>query len=318
MGLGRLVSPVTAGALLLAGSAGAAEWHVPGQFPTIQAAIDSSSVHDGDTITVSSGRHKGATVTKAITIRGLSGATIVGGPVVNAYGRAGFLFAGAGQGSGATITSLHFLGVAFAVFSRGADFVSVTDNDIRGVFQGVTNWANGTWGKGWDISRNTIGGLKTSCGGGIGVLVGDYAGGVVTDNLIANNTIEGPVRVRSDDCGNYNAPGVTLFADFRFPGDLGATIHNNRVTKNRVYVTSYEPALVTVSGVELSDTRNLAAQIVIWSNSVAYNDLRGMDVPVALTPDELAAANTFEGNLTGPLPDEPSRRLAGAAAAPIR
>ncbi len=147
MGLGRLVSPVTAGALLLAGSAGAAEWHVPGQFPTIQAAIDSSSVHDGDTITVSSGRHKGATVTKAITIRGLSGATI---------------------------TSLHFLGVAFAVFSRGADFVSVTD------------------------------------------------------------------------------------------------------------------------------------------------DLRGMDVPVALTPDELVAANTFEGNLTGPLPDEPSRRLAGAAAAPIR
>ncbi len=54
------------------------------------------------------------------------------------------------------------------------------------------------------------------------------------------------------------------------------------MTKNRVYVTSYEPALVTVSGVEL------------------------------------APANTIEGNLTGPLPDEPRRRLAGAAAAPIR
>ncbi len=83
---------------------------------------------------MSSGRHKEATVTKAITIRGSSGATIVSGPVVNAYGRAGFLFAGAGQGSGAPITSLHFLGVAF-----------------------------------------------------------DYAGGTVTDNLIAENTILGRV-----------------------------------------------------------------------------------------------------------------------------
>jgi hypothetical protein len=320
MTLGRLftLAIALAGVLLLAGSAGAAVWQVPGNFPTIQAAIDSSTVHDGDIINVSSGRHQGATVTKAVTIRGSGSTTIVGGPLVNALGRGGFLFPGGGQGSGATITGLTFLGVAFPVFGRGADYVSVTDNTMWGPVQGVTNWANVTWGKGWDISRNAISGLRTSCGGGFGILVGDYAGGTVSDNLIAENTVQGPVRVRPDDCGGYNAPGVVLFADFRYPGDLGATIENNRVMKNRVYITSTEPALVTVAGVELSDTRNLPSQIVITSNAVVYNDLRGMDVPVALTPDELAPANRIEGNITGPLPDALARRMAGAAAAPVR
>ena len=320
MTLGRLLTLATvlASVLLLAGSAGAAVWQVPGQFPTIQAAIDSSTVHDGDVIDVASGRRRGATVTKAVTIRGVGAPTIVGGPFVNALGSGGFLFPGGGQGSGATITRLSFVGVAFPVFSRGADYVSVTDNKMWGPVQGVTNWANGTWGQGWDISRNAINGLRTSCGGGFGILIGDYAGGTVSNNLIAENTVQGAVRVRPDDCGGYNAPGVVLFADSRFPGDLGATIENNRVMKNRIYVTSSEPVLVTVSGVELTDTRDLPSQIVVTANAVVYNDLRGMDVPVSLTPDELEPANLIMGNITGPPPDARRARRPLAAAAPVR
>ena len=56
MRLCRLFAVTIAGVLLLAGSAGAADWRVPGHFPTIQAAIDSSRVVDGDTIVV---RHPG-------------------------------------------------------------------------------------------------------------------------------------------------------------------------------------------------------------------------------------------------------------------
>ena len=37
---------------------------------------------------------------------------------------------------------------------------------------------------------------------------------------------------------------------------------------------------------------------MIRANAVIYNDLRGMDVPVSLTPDELASVNRIEGNLT--------------------
>ncbi len=323
MKLGRLLSLATVlvGVLLLAGSAGAAVWQVPGQFPTIQAAIDSSTVHDGDVIDVASGRRLGATVTKAVTIRGVGTATIVGGPFVNALGSGGFLFPGGGLGSGATIAGLTFVGVAFPVFSRGADYVTVTDNEMWGPVQGVTNWANGTWGNGWDISRNVITSLRTSCGGGFGILIGDYAGGTVSDNLITGNTVQGAVRVGPDDCGGYNAPGVVLYADFRFVGDLGATIRNNRVMKNSIYITSSAPMLVTVSGVELTDTRDDPSLIELTANAVVYNDLRGMDVPVSLTPEELEPENVIQGNLTGPLPDMPRSRQARrplAMAAPVR
>ena len=118
-------------------------------------------------------------------------------------------------------------------------------------------------------------------------------------------------------------PGVVLFADFRFPGDLGAAIERNRVVKNRVRLSSSRPALVSVSGVELSDTRNDPSLLVIRANAVIYNDLRGMDVPVSLTPDELASVNRIEGNLTGFAVSGPAQTLrtpepTPAEAAPVR
>ena len=239
-------------------------------------------------------------MTKAVAIQAQGWVTIAGGPVVNSLGKAGFLFPGGGAGSGATVDGFLFVEVAFPVFSRGADDVSVTRNTMYGPNQGVTNWANGTWGKGWDITHNTILGLRTSCGGGIGILIGDYAGGTVTGNVIAHNEVRGRVRVPPSDCGGYSAPGIVLFADWRYPGDTGATIALNRVAKNRVSISSDHPALVPVAGVELSDTRDLAGELDITDNAVVYNDLRGMAVPVALTPDELSTVNRIEKNLTGP------------------
>ena len=325
MKLGRILAATMAlaGALLLCGTAGAAEWRVPGRFPTLQAAIDSSLVRDGDVLRVLPGQRTGATVTKALAIRAMGRVTIVDGPVVNSIGKAGFLFPGGGAGSGATVDGFVFESVAFPVFSRGADDVSVTRNTMYGPNQGVTNWANGTWGKGWDITHNTILDLRTSCGGGIGILIGDYAGGTVTGNVIAHNEVRGRVRVPSDDCGGYRAPGIVLFADWRYPGDAGATITLNRVVKNRVLVSSDDPALVTVEGVELSDTRDLPSELDITDNAVVYNDLRGMVVPVALTPVQLSTVNRIEKNLTGPAGFWQGSALlalppAGAEAAPSR
>ena len=325
---GRFLTATTAlaGALLLCGSAGAAEWRVPGHFQNIQAAIDSPLVKDGDVLRVLPGRRTGATVTKAVVLRALGCVTIVNGPVVNSIGKAGFLFPGGGAGSGATVDGFDFEGVAFPVFSRGANDVSVTRNTMFMPNQGVTNWANGPlWGKNWDITHNVILDLRTSCGGGIGILIGDYAGGTVTGNLIAHNEVRGRVRVPSDDCGGYAAPGIVLFADWRYPGDTGARITGNRVTKNRVSISSTRRALVPVSGVELSDTRNDPDELDIKDNEVVYNDLRGLHVPVALTPDELAPpVNRIEKNLTGPAhPHWPDRALdalppEAAAASPSR
>jgi hypothetical protein len=299
MRLGRVLAVATAALLLLTGSASAAVWRVPGDFPTIQAAMDSSLVADGDTVLVRAGVRTGATVNKAVVLQGQGRVFITDGPVVNSLGNAGFLFAGGGAGSGATITGFVFDRVAFPVFSRGADDVSVTQNSMWRSIQAVTSWANASWGKGWDISHNDILSLRTSCGGGIGVLIGDYAGGTVTGNLIAHNRIRSWLRVPLTDCGGYNAPGIVLFADFRYPGDQGAVIQGNRVAKNRVAVMSGNPRLVTVSAIELSDTRDLSTELVIQGNDIVYNDLRGSSDPFAITPDELGAVNRIEHNYTG-------------------
>ena len=289
---------------------------MPGLFPNLQAAIDSSLVKDGDVLLVLPGLRAGATVTKAVAIRSLGSVTIVDGPVVNSIGKAGFLFPGGGAGSGAIVDGFNFEGVAFPVFSRGADDVSVTRNLMYGPNQGVTNWANGSWGKGWDITHNVILDMRTSCGGGIGILIGDYNGGTVTGNLIAHNDVRGRVRVPSGDCGGYDAPGIVLFADWRNPGDTGATITGNRVTKNRISLSSSRVGLVAVSGVELSDTRDLSTELDISDNAVVYNDLRGTTPPMALTPDSLSTVNRIEKNLTGPRHHWPDEALGAAPPAP--
>jgi hypothetical protein len=325
MRLGRHLAVATAAVLLLTGSAGAAVWRVPGNFPTIQAAIDSNLVADGDTVLVRAGVRTGATVKKAVVLQGEGRVVVTDGPVVNSLGNAGFLFAGGGAGSGATITGFVFDRVAFPVFSRGADDVSVTQNSMWRSIQAVTSWANASWGNGWDISHNDILSLRTSCGGGIGILIGDYAGGTVTGNLIAHNRIRSWLRVPLTDCGGYNAPGIVLFADFRYPGDQGAVIQGNRVAKNRVAVMSGNPRLVTVSAIELSDTRDLSTELVIQGNDIVYNDLRGSSEPFAITPDGLETVNRIEHNYTGTAktwPDVVRNGVAGAArpqaAAPAR
>jgi len=327
----RLVTTTFAGVLLLAGSAGAAEWRVPADFSTIQEAIDSDSVHDGDAIVVEAGSYAGATVTKAVAIRATGLVNIVDGPVVSVFGKAGFYFPGGGEGSGASITGFSFTGIPLPVFSRGADDVTVTRNTMAFFLQGVTNWAYGSWGNRWEIAENTMHSLMTSCGGGIGVLVGDFQGGTLSGNLVARNSIRGRLRVPGDDCGGYNAPGITLYADFR-GGAAGAVLQANVVTKNNVLLKSATPVLggdpwlVTVSGIELSDTRDDwgIQPPVIGGNAVTYNDLRLMEVPLSSNPAELSTANTIENNYTGGpawFPDRHrmgARRPALAGPSPIR
>jgi len=157
----------------------AAQWRVPRDFRTIQAAVDSPRVGDGDVILVGAGRHSGAVVTKAVEIRGNGKAVIVDGPrrwpAVPEW-EAGFYFPGKGQGSGASLVHLRFAHVDLPVFSAGADDVTVARCTLESPLQGITNWGGDGWGNGWDVTGNTIQGLRSACAGGIGILVGDYAG----------------------------------------------------------------------------------------------------------------------------------------------
>jgi len=281
---------------------------------------------------VDAGSYAGATVTKPVAIRARGTVSIVDGPVVSTFGKAGFYFPGGGQGSGASITGFSFSGIPLPVFSRGADDVTVDRNTMELFLQGITNWGYGSWGNRWEIAENTMRHLTTRCGGGIGIFVGDYQGGTLTGNFVARNSIRGRVRVAHDDCGGYDAPGIVLYADYR-GGAAGAVLQGNVVTKNNVALKSAtpilggDPWLVTVSGIELSDTRDDWAiqPAVISGNAVTYNDLRLMELPFSWNPDELSTVNTVSGNYTGLpvwLPDREharaARRPGVAGPAPIR
>jgi len=80
------------------------KWHVPGDFATIQEAIDDAAVSNGDTIFVGPGNHDGALLTKGVEIKGTDGTVINSGPLHPAGLTMGFrLLAGS---DGATISHL--------------------------------------------------------------------------------------------------------------------------------------------------------------------------------------------------------------------
>lgn len=278
--------------LLLASSAGAADWFVPADFPTIQDAVDSVAVLDGDTIFVSPGNHAGALLDKSVEIRGLGNATIDTGPLHPAGLSQGFrLLAGS---DGAVISHLGFQVDLAIMNGDGVDGVTVEHCRFENAIQAVSNWR----GNDWSIAHNEISDLRTRCGGGIGILVGDYSGGVVEGNVILHNKVSGVLNVDPDDCGGYNGSGIVLYADFRFGRDGTEEIKNNVVAGNKIALESDTPAVVDVVAIELTDTRDDdSLDPVIFDNAVGFNDLRQTDLQLVLTPDDLDAVNNISRNL---------------------
>lgn len=276
---------------------------MPGSFTTIQQAIDSPLVSPGDTIVVAPGAHAGADVTKRVEIRGEDGAEIVTGPKHGSGMTLGFrLLDGA---DGTTISHLTFrvdLGVMNSAgrnpIRAGASDVTVSHSTFHDAVQAVSNWG----GSGWTISHNDIVGLRTRNGGGIGILIGEFLGRVVADNLVAHNTVRGMLRVMPKDGGGYAGTGIVLYADYRWEA-AGGTIEWNRVVKNRVDLASDAPHVLDVVAVELTvsvfpnDKRPIDPAKVIHDNAIGFNDLRGTRTQLALTPETLDDVNPISRNL---------------------
>jgi len=285
---------ITGVAILCTAPALALTWNVPGDFSSIQEAIDSSAVEPGHTILLAPGNHAGALVTKSVEIQGEGGAVINSGPLHPAGLSMGFrLLAGSG---GATISHLGFE-VDLAIMNGDAvDDITVDHCTFTNTIQAVSNWS----GSGWQISHNVITDLRTRNGGGIGILVGDRFGGVVEDNVISHNKINGTLYVDPNDGGGYCGSGIVLYADFRW-GMAGAeAIRNNRVVKNHVGLTSDTPLVVDVVAFELTDSRddiNAVPYPVVYDNAIGFNDWRGTTLQMVFTPAELEAENIVSRNL---------------------
>lgn len=280
--------------LVLCSTTNAATWNVPGDFATIQEAIDSPSVIAGDTILVGPGNHAGALVTKEVEIKGEGGAVINSGPMHPAGLSQGFrLLAGS---DGATISHLDFTVDLAIMNGEAVHDVTVDHCTFTNTIQAVSNWR----GNGWQISHNVINDLRTLNGGGIGILIADYTGGTVSDNVVSHNKITGTLHVDPYDCGGYDGSGIVIYADFR-SGRVGAEkITKNRVVKNKVSLVSDTPTVVDVHAFELTDTRddiNADPYPVIFDNAIGFNDFRGTFSQIALTPLELEDHNQISRNL---------------------
>lgn len=285
---------LTATLLLIPLGADAADWTVPGDFATLQDAIDAASVVDGDTIRIGPGRFDGALLDKSLFIKGKGRAIIDDGPVHSSGLIQGLrLLAGSG---GSTISHLTFE-VDFPVINAASvDDVTVTQCRFENVVQGVSNWG----GVGWEISHNRFRDLRTRCGGGIAILVGDFLGGEdVTDSVVSHNRVKGTLHVDANDCGGYNGTGIVIFADFRFGRTGTGTVAFNRVVKNHISMVSDNPGLVDIVAFELTDTRDDTSAIpypVIHDNAIGFNDFRGTTLQVDFTPDGVEDHNVLSRN----------------------
>lgn len=236
------------------------------------------------------GLHDGALVDKSVEIKGTGGAVINGGPAHGSGLIQGFrMLAGS---DGATISHLRFEVDLSIVNGEAVDGVTVSHNVFVNSIQAISNWR----GEDWTISHNQIFDLRTSCGGGIGILIGDYSGTEAKNSVVSHNDISGTLHVSEGDCGGYNGTGIVLFADYRFGGS-GGDVSENRVVKNKITLESDTPAVVDVVAIELTDTRDDSTIRDITNNAVGFNDLRGTTLQLDLTPDNLDLYNDISRNL---------------------
>lgn len=267
-----------------------ATWTVPGDFDTIQEAIDSIDVSPGDTILVGPGEWDGATVSKAVEIKG-KGAVIDDGPLHPVGIKFGFhLISGA---SGSTISHLTFQGVELPIYSTEVDDVTIEHNKIYDSIQAITNWD----GDNWAIEYNIIMGLGHEDGGGIGICVGSRYDefGVTTGNIIAHNKIMADIP----DDRLYGVCGILLSVDKRgsyTPGEVS----DNEIVHNRVKITGPDSDAIALEVLGLSDTPTPTEIIYatgrLHGNTVAFNVLTGSDGLIALLPEELEDVNTIFKN----------------------
>ena len=267
------------------------KWYVPGDFGTIQEAIDAVEVVDGDKIEVGEGNYYGAFITKEVEIKGKKNKTIINdGPMHPAGLTMGFRFLTGSDNS--KISNLDFT-VDLAIMNGDAvDNIEIKNNNFYNTIQAVSNWR----GSGWKIHHNTITDLRTRNGGGIGILVADFSGGIVENNKVEHNKINGTLFVDPADGGGYAGSGIVLYADFRWGWAGASEIKNNLVKYNKVSLNSDTPEVVDVVGFELTDTRDDESLNVIFDNLVTKNDLRGTEESISLTPANLGDYNEITKN----------------------
>jgi len=252
----------------------AANINVPGDFLTIQDAVDAAS--DGDTIHVLAGRYKGAVVDKAVHIKGTGGTIVDTGVYVSRgyLGTRGFLV----QADGVMISNLGIQNVGIGVEGyRPEGDHSVNDVAVSNVtitdpvptyysgggvaFSfGVLNFRGGY---GWTVTHSEISFADGFPGYGIYIRWG-------ADSLVAFNNIEHHEQVPA---------GVYYF------GVILRSAQYNKVVHNKILIDAEKKGCVGVLGE------------TAMSNTIGFNDFRGSTVEGVFLDEASAEANQIKANL---------------------
>ena len=254
-------------------------WHVPGDFATIQDAVDSAQVSNGDRILVDAGNYAGAILDRPLVIKGTDGTIINSGVPYKAGSSLLTAFRLDEGADGAEVShftipndtaSYYF----FAIFARNVNQVSIHHLVITNSVQAITNYN----GSEWQIAHNTITGTNAVNGGGIGILVNAWDGSQdsepdeteANNNVIEHNYTDGMVG----DVG-FSGPGICLSSGHGASQWPGGTLSGNIVYKNKCIHTGTNGVGFEVDDVpyELIDNASITA------NTVAFNDFRGSTYP---------------------------------------
>jgi len=246
----------------------------------IQAAVDAANV--GDRIMVAQGEYAGATLTKAIEVKGSGeSTTIVSGPLHPRFGskgyRVGFYVANA---MGATLRNLKLVGypspMVVGVLVVSSDYTTVEQLFFDAPYEAINVFASSHC----QLTHNTVTDQFGAGFAAINLLSGAGWGwrGPVTDNVVAHNRIE-----------NGAGGGILLRSYEPFP------VSGNSIEYNKVNSPNGK-------GVMLNGTT-----LALVGNSVGFNDLRGTGQELWNSSDVLLTINTFDRNLGYQPPNEPNR-----------
>ena len=301
-------------------------WHVPGDFDTIQEAIDSPKVVDGDKIFVGIGQWAGATVNKPVDIQGENGTVIISGPDVTGVFGGLKLVTGS---AGAKISHLQFEPVQVGIPGEiqvgiagvGVADVTVTQCTFRNLGQGLLLFG----AHGWKITHNEVYDQKfvyaptgAPVRGGCGIsLVNRDNSETTIGNVIEHNKILGTVgwnvpNGKGNPSSASNGIGILLMRQTPLapPNDQPGEVSQNWINNNYVDIAPDERLSAVGSktrGLSFTDRQASTPSLPrprIHSNTIAFNDFRGCDYSVGTnvimtTQYDLLGVNIFSRNLGG-------------------
>lgn len=229
---------------------------VPQDYLTIQPAVDSAV--PGDVIIVGPGEWYGATVDKAVEIRGAQ-AVIVDGPLLDdsTFNCGFFLEIGL---SGVRISGFTFM-VDLPIFGRYVNNVVVEQNVMIDPLQGVTC----RQGSGWVIKYNKVYGIQhvpTYFGAGILIISVSLSDPPASDNLVAFNHIIG------DFPDPRALPPIGIFLS-----SGGGIVTGNKVVHNQVVMAGSGPQPLPPTAIVMSCINGVGS--FFYDNNIGFNDLRG-------------------------------------------